>query len=153
MPASLSRFPATKIALLQTKFNRLLRDRIRSLLAPFHLNITQWIVLGFLKHKKSPVSPNLIAKNLGVRMPYVTVTINMLEQQRLVNISDNPADQRSQLIMITRAGLGLLDTVDARFTKEMPSFFQTPISKTDLAAYLKVIEAAIRGLDSKNDQV
>lgn len=76
------------------------------------LSIVQWSVLKTLVERPA-VSPQLLARALGVSPGTLTQTLVRLSRKKLIFTCDDPKDARKKIISITRAGHGLLAETSA----------------------------------------
>ena len=91
-------YSATKIALLQSKFHRIIKHRLSELLKPFGLHTVEWVVLGYLGHKKRAIVMSQISSELGVQQTFMTVCVSKLEKKGLVVVTNDQDDLRKKYI-------------------------------------------------------
>lgn len=85
-----------------------LTRRIRNQRVDQSITLTQLSALGTL-HKHGPMSAGELAACERVQPPSMTKVLAYLEERGLLRREAHPADRRSAIIVITDAGIALLD--------------------------------------------
>jgi MarR family transcriptional repressor of emrRAB len=91
---------------------RLLRQRINQSLAPFGLNMAQYLVLILLSTDRGTSStPSALGEIMDVTRTQMTRILDGLETSHLIKRRTSGRDRRSLELDITKAGRQLLDEV------------------------------------------
>lgn len=95
-------------AALRLSLLRLTRT-IRNQRVDMSVTLTQLSAMGTL-HKKGPMSAGELAACERVQPPSMTKVLASLEERELVTREAHPTDRRQAIIMLTPAGVDLLDS-------------------------------------------
>lgn len=79
---------------------------------PFGLRRVEYSLLALVDSNQD-VTPKQLARALSVSMPYLTVTLDRLEERGLLSRSRNEVDRRSQHVRLTRKGLDLVKKAES----------------------------------------
>ncbi|MFS2102294.1 MarR family winged helix-turn-helix transcriptional regulator [Variovorax sp. Varisp85] len=88
---------------------------------PFNLRRVEFSLL-VLVDSNSDVTPKQLARALYVSMPYLTITLDRLEERGLLNRSRSETDRRSAHVRLTRKGSDLVkkaETVAAKMEADL----------------------------------
>jgi MarR family transcriptional regulator for hemolysin len=91
----------------QRAFNVLLK----TCLSHHNLTIPQWVVLGMID-KNNVVRPMVIAKQLGMKPPYIAKLLNGLVIDGFIVSSQYADDERGKTIRLSATGRELIDQVE-----------------------------------------
>lgn len=103
--------------------NSWLSEQQAHLFKPFGITSPQYNVLRILRgHYPEPCTVNAIIDRMLDRMSNASRIVDRLEAKKLVVRKTNKTDKRAKDVLITDAGLSLLEEVDARSNEWMQSF-------------------------------
>lgn len=89
---------------------RLLHEHIDRALAPFSLNMSQYLVLSMLAADEGdPSSPSEVGSTLDATRTQMTRTLDALQAQGLIRRRTNEQDRRSLEIELTEAGRQMVE--------------------------------------------
>jgi MarR family transcriptional regulator for hemolysin len=111
--------PTYKKTNLQMVAYRRIQTAVSSLLSRFHLNTTQWIMLGFMSESSSGMRVTDMAKALQVEMPLITTTTQALVAQGLMHTVAHARDKRAKLLMLTPKGKQLVREIEGYLTNNI----------------------------------
>lgn len=129
----------------------LLQSRLDATFSTFDLSGWEFDVLATLRRAGAPycLAPTTLLSSMMITSGTMTHRMQRLEARGLVQRVPNEADARSMFVMLTTAGLALIDrAVDAHVENERNIL--APINKTDLAqleAQLKKLLAILEPVD------
>jgi len=134
--------PTYTSGILQVKAHRILQGRVTQILSAFHLNPTEWSILGLIFESKNGVRHAEIAKILNVETSLITMLVNGLVEKQLVERYGHPKDRRVKLLYLTQKARVLIPQVEKTLREALYSLL-TGITKEDLDAYRRVLEAIV----------
>lgn len=140
---------ATKIALLQSKSHRITKHRLLAALKPFQLRPVDWTILGFLGHKKKPMSISEVATELGIQSSFMTIIVTKLEKRNLIIVTDDETDRRKKYIALAAEGQKVIKLMQRQFEEFFAPLIQG-LSGKELAAYIKVLDTVIKNAEQNN---
>lgn len=109
--------------------NGLLEQRYGETAKRFDLNIGEAMVLGTLRRLDSNagVTPGALARASVVAPPSLAKHLRVLERGGLISREENPSDQRSHRVRLTRKGRDVADTiVEVQFSRHYDALFALP---------------------------
>ncbi|HUO56010.1 MAG TPA: winged helix DNA-binding protein [Candidatus Paceibacterota bacterium] len=139
---------ATKLALLQSKFHRIIKHRIKSALKPFDLKTVDWVVLGFINHKKKPMGISEVAFELGIQSAFMTVIVAKLAKKSLITVTNDKIDHRKKYIVLTKEGAKVIRLMQRQFEEFFVPFTRGLTAK-DIETYLKIITTVIKNFENQ----
>jgi DNA-binding MarR family transcriptional regulator len=114
---------------------------IRNQRVDLSVSLTQLSAMGTLQ-KKGPMSAGDLAAHERVQPPSMTKVLASLEEKRLVTRGAHPTDKRQAIIVLTSAGLDLLDSErrqrDAWLSQRLAQL--TPDERAALRAVIPVLD-------------
>lgn len=130
-------------AAMQVITYKKLQTRINSVLKQYGLNMTQWIILGRLKEKRSGLRTTDLARFMHVEVPLVTMVSQPLMGRGLIDSSKVSHDKRAKLLRITDRANELMDTVETRLQKQLQDVMGN-ISNQEMSTYFKVLQTMMQ---------
>ena len=124
--------------MLQAAAYRNLSTFLTKALAPSHITMSEWSLLGILA-TVGPSRPSDIAGTMDVKTPMATRLIQSLAEKGLVVETKVSDDHRGKLITMTPAGKKLLDKEELIVREAMRKYLKG-VAREDLIGYLSVIE-------------
>lgn len=85
--------------------------------APFGLTSARWQMLGALALSGQPISAPRIAEAMGVTRQGAQKQLNLLLEEKLVELLPNPASLRSPLYRLTTAGTARYGEIEAAWNR------------------------------------
>jgi DNA-binding MarR family transcriptional regulator len=76
------------------------------------LTSARWQVLGALRSSPRPLTVSQIARSMGLQRQAVQRLVNVMAEDRLLDLIDNPRHRRAKLVVLTRRGLQTVKRVE-----------------------------------------
>ena len=137
------KFTTYSIGLLQAKSYRVLKHKTTHFLLPYKLSTIDWALLGILYETTEDMYLSEIADVLGVKAPFVTRLIKVLEKRGLIIIERSALDTRAKHMYLTSSGKQLVKTIESKLRVVSKSWL-TDASPRDLIGYVRVLEAIVK---------
>ena len=131
--------PSYKKTNLQMVAYRRIQSAVSSLLSRFHLNTTQWIMLGFMSESASGLRVTDMARALQVEMPLITTTTQSLVAEGLMKTVAHARDKRAKLLMLTPKGRQLVKEIEAYLANNLRQL-ERGVEPSDLQLYFKMLQ-------------
>ena len=131
--------PSYKKTNLQMVAYRRIQSAVSSLLSRFHLNTTQWIMLGFMSESASGLRVTDMARALQVEMPLITTTTQSLVAVGLMKTVAHSRDKRAKLLMLTPKGRQLVKEIEAYLANNLRQL-ERGVEPSDLQLYFKMLQ-------------
>ncbi len=136
----------TKAALLQSKFHRIIKEKAAKTLRPYHMSVADWVILGFLGHKNTPTNIGVIAAEMGVKTPFMTVRISSLLNRGMVSVIGNAEDNRQKRIDLTKQGKSTLTLADNAIRVVFFPLLEG-VTMSEMAAYFSAMKKMIKNFE------
>jgi DNA-binding MarR family transcriptional regulator len=136
---SSEKFPSYKKANLQFVAYRRIQTMVSSLLARFHLNTTQWIMLGLVNEAPTGLRVTDMAKVLQVEMPLITTTAHSLIASGLMHSQAHIRDKRAKMLTLTPKGEEYLGRVESFLSANMQKL-EEGVDPSDMKLYFKMLQ-------------
>jgi DNA-binding MarR family transcriptional regulator len=121
----------------------LLTRRLGPVLERQKITPQQWSVLSALSAEDGPVTLVGLSRRLGVTKQNMTGMIARLEQLGLAEKNDDPVDQRSSRVQLTRRGRGMVEKVRPAYEEWLSSLGSEALSLRELQTLTRSIEKLI----------
>ncbi len=124
-----------------------IRTHVDQLLKPFDITMEQFHILKTIERQHRPTQ-SALCEMTGKSPANITRILDRLAKKKLIVRRDNPADRRSQLVLLTGEGAGLAARMSALFS-HLSIRIENNIDTEDMAVVNKVlgqIEANLRAL-------
>ena len=113
-------------------------DRHRKVAVADALGLSWTRVLALRRLAAGPQTQRELAQRLSADQPYVTLMVDDLETQGLVQRKPHPSDRRAKLVELTASGQAAAKRADAILDEPPAELHDVP--DADLAAVLRVLE-------------
>jgi MarR family transcriptional regulator for hemolysin len=131
--------PSYKKANLQMVAYRRIQSAVSSLLARFHLNTTQWIMLGLMSESTNGLRVTDMARALQVEMPLITTTAQTLISAGLMSSVAHSRDKRAKMLMLTPKGKQRVSEVEQYLQNGLDKIEQD-VDPKELNVYFKMLQ-------------
>jgi DNA-binding MarR family transcriptional regulator len=114
------------------------------LVEPFGQTSSRWQVLGAIE--EAPASVPMIGRVMGISRQSVQRTANLLIEDGLCEMIENPHHQKSLLLKLTKQGVGVvakMGKVQTRWVSRLASHF----GESDIETTLRVVSALVGELE------
>jgi DNA-binding MarR family transcriptional regulator len=116
------------------------------LVAPIGLTSARWQVLGAIALAGEALTVPAIGKAMGLSRQGVQKQVDLLREEGLVALQDNPSHQRSPLVGLTRLGRAAYARASRAWAVEARSLGRDH-SLTELESARRVVAAFVTSLD------
>ena len=137
--------------ILQAKSFRVLKSHTGLGLDPYDISTMEWAMLGLLRDNSSGLRSSVLAEELGVEAPFITILFSKLKKLGYVISNVDQKDSRAKIICATEKGKKFVENTEIELRSHMQSLLEG-ISKKDLLSYLTVLEKIIEN-DMKNQSL
>lgn len=129
--------------LVQAKAYRILKHRTNEFLSEYNLNSLEWAMLGLLYDTKDGFKLVQLSELLGVEAPFVTVMIDRLEKEHLVDRKVSADDKRVKIITLTARGRKLVPKIELVLKNDMKKLIKG-VGVTHMHSYMKVLKEILK---------
>ncbi len=129
--------------LLQSKAFRILKKKTNEVLEPLGINATDWGVLGLLLKEPKGLRLSDISKEVGVKAPYITKSINNLEKLGYVSVGVHASDTRAKIATVTKTGTAFVSQAEKLVAKQLKFVFKN-VPIRDLLGYVRTLDVVVR---------
>lgn len=137
--------------LLQAKAFRILKNHTNSVLEPHDISSTEWGILGLLINDKKGMMLNDVARELGVKAPYITKSMTVLIAKGYVVYQHDDTDARVKIATITKSGEQFVKKIEPKIANVFKKTF-SKVSYRNLAGYIvtlhQIVEEFPRDLEN-----
>jgi len=134
--------PSYTSSILLTKAYRIIRATAYDCLDRHGINATQWSILGLVHEAKNGITLSVVADNLGVKKPLITLLVDGMVEQDLIERKPNKEDSRSKLLFMTPNGKKLIKNMEAEIQDVFQPLFEG-VSDHSFSVYTGVLETII----------
>jgi len=129
-----------RAGLLQAKVYRVFKGYTQEkLMSSYNLSTIDWALLGLLEDNENGMRPSVLAEELGVEAPFVTVLVARLKELGIVDVKSDTSDNRVKIFYLTAKGKKMVPQIEAYLRGEMKTLIKG-ISYDELITYLSVLE-------------
>jgi MarR family transcriptional regulator for hemolysin len=141
--------PSYTSSILLTKAYRIIRTTAYDCLDKHGINATQWSILGLVHEAKNGITLSVVADNLGVKKPLITLLVDGMVERDMVERKPNKDDSRSKLLFMKPNGKKLIKTMETEIQNGFQPLFDG-VSDHSFSVYTSVLEAIIKNEGLKN---
>jgi DNA-binding MarR family transcriptional regulator len=124
----------------QATMHRKLQKFCDDVLEPYGITKVQWLIVGtVLDYKSKGIRISDLANIIGTNLPYMTNTVNKLEDVGVLARVDNQLDNRSNLITVTPSFTPKCKKIEATLRGALRNQIYSTISVDDFHIYMKVL--------------
>lgn len=136
----ISKVTTYQAGIVQATMHRKLQKFCDEVLEPYGITKVQWLIVGtVLDHKSTGVRISDLASIIGTNMPYMTNTVNKLEDRNILARVENQLDNRSAFIVVTPAFAPKCKRIEATLRDALRQKVYAGISYEDFRIYMKVL--------------
>jgi len=129
-------------ARLQVVAHRNIQTLVTEVLAPYGLNTSQWIILGWLHDNPDGMRVTSLAEVLQVETPLITSLTQPLEAAGNLKITVDALDKRARLLTLSEPGEQLVGQVDVAIAERMQQL-EKGFRKNGITSYFAALEKFI----------
>ena len=115
--------PESRFHLNVLRAGQVIERAMNQALLPVGISSAQFYILLQLNRYRQPLTPKQIGSALLVERTNLTLILDRMERDNLVQRERNPADRRSVLIQMTEHGQQVVDAGIAAYEEAMPAVF------------------------------
>ncbi len=124
----------------QATMHRKLQKFCDDVLEPYGITKVQWLIVGTVfDHKSTGIRISDLTKILGTNMPYMTNTVNTLEDKNILKRVENSMDNRSVFITVSPSFLPKCKKIEVMLRDALRRKVYLNISYDDFRVYMKVL--------------
>jgi DNA-binding MarR family transcriptional regulator len=128
---------------LQSKAFRILKKKTNEVLEPLDVNATDWGILGLLMREKAGLRLSELSREVGVKAPYITKSIDHLEKKDFVCVQQDSLDSRARIAVLTPAGKKFVINTEKLVVRQLKIVFKN-VSTRDMYGYVKTLDTVVR---------
>lgn len=147
----LSKLTTYQAGATQANMHRKLQKVCDIILRPYGITKMQWMIIGYvLDAKKDGMRVSDLAEKLGTTMAYLTNSINLLESRDILKRTDNAADSRSKLIVVTDSYAPTCKEIENTLRAGLRKTIYAKIDPVEFSIYIKVM-SELASVEIDND--
>ena len=125
---------------IQATLHRKLQKFCDDVLIPYGISKMQWMIVGTVfDYKATGIRISDLAKIVGTNLPYMTNTVNLLEQKHILKRIENHVDSRSTLVTVAPGYLPKCRKIEETLREALRTHIYADISPEDFRIYMKVM--------------
>ncbi len=126
--------------IIQATMHRKLQKFCDEILAPYGITKMHWLVIGtVLDHKRTGIRISDLASIIGTNVPYMTNTVNRLQDKNILTRLENQQDSRSMLVTVTPSFTPKCKHIEAILRTALREKVYAGISYEDFRVYMRVL--------------
>lgn len=134
--------PTYRSGLLFTKAHRLVRGRIYDLLETYDLNPTIWSLLSMSSQAIDGVRSSVVAEQIGVKPPMVTLLADQLVEQGLLRRVSHHTDGRVVILVASSKGQKLVTELEKKIGDEI-GHLMNGLNEQEVLVFQKALSTII----------
>lgn len=129
-------------ARLQVVAYRVVQTIVGEVLAPYDLNTSQWVAIGYLSDAPGGLRVSAIADLLRVETPLVTALMQSLRAQAVITATTDKRDKRAKLLRLTDKGRQLVREIEPVLAERLDTL-DAGLTPDDVRVYFAVLQQII----------
>jgi DNA-binding MarR family transcriptional regulator len=134
--------PTYLSGLLFTKAHNLVRQRVYGLLEAYDLTPTLWSMLSIIIRSVEGKRSSLIAQDIGVQPPMVTMMADTLIELKLIRRVAHHTDGRVKLLVATSKGKKVAKEVENKLNGEI-GYLMSGLTAHEITVFTKALNTII----------
>ncbi len=137
---SLVNIPTYKAGVVQSSAYRLLKKFTEDCIKEHGLTTMQWFIIGTIYDTGATgIGVTELSRAVDTNVPYITNTLNLLENMQIVTREAREDDNRSKVVRIAAAYLPNIQLIEQDIRRKMRKTIYATITPAELRAYLTVL--------------
>ena len=137
---SLVNIPTYKAGVAQSTAYRLLKKFTEEAIAPYGLTMMHWFIIGTVYDAGDiGIGVTELSKAVDTNVPYITNTLNLLEQKGMVTRETRKGDNRAKFVTIAPGYLHTVETIESELRQTMRDTIYSRITPAELRIYITVL--------------
>ena len=148
---SLVDLPTYKAGVTQATAYRLLKKFTDDCIQEHGITTTQWFIIGTIYDAGDRgIGITQLSRMVDTNVPYITNTLNLLENKGLVEREVRGNDSRAKIVRIAPDSIKTVKAIEADLRKKMRETIYQNITPEELRAYLTVLYKLSNSLEQFN---
>lgn len=136
----LSQLTTYQAGVLQATVHRSLQKQCDELLRPYGISKMQWLIIGAILDAGKPgVRISDLAEILGTNLPFMTNSLNRLQEMGITARVHNEEDSRSRLVSLQPSFAQQCPEIEATLRNGLRRSIYKNVSQEDFRTYMKVL--------------
>lgn len=137
---SLVNIPTYKAGVAQSTAYRLLKKFTEDCVKPHGITMMQWFIIGTIHDAgKLGIGVTELSHAVDTNVPYITNTLNLLEQKDIIIRETRGNDSRSKVVKISPRFVKKVDVIEANLRQKMRETIYADITPEELRIYVTVL--------------
>jgi DNA-binding MarR family transcriptional regulator len=129
-------------ARLQVVAYRVIQAIVGEVLAPYSLNTSQWVTIGYLSDVPEGLRVSAIADLLRVETPLVTALTQSLQKNGMITSETDERDKRAKLLRLTDKGREVVKEIEPILTERLDAL-DAGLTPEDVRTYFTVLQRVV----------
>ena len=138
--ANLSNITTYQAGVMQATMHRKLQKFCDNVLTPYDITKNHWLIIGTVYDKRATgIRISDLARAIGTNLPYMTNTVNILEEKKILARVENQSDSRSTFITVATKFMPKCRKIEALLRSALQEKVYDGISSEEFRIYMKVM--------------
>ena len=132
----------------QATAHRVINRVVSDYLTRYDLTAMHWFIIGHIRDaREAGISLGDLRFIIGTTLPYMTNTINILEEKSLITKKNHEKDARIKVVTLLPETIALVDEIESGLRDELRKtlYSEDTISRQELQTYITVLYKIIGG--------
>lgn len=149
---SLADITTYKAGVAQSTAYRLLKKFTEEAISEHDITMMQWFIIGTIYDAgKQGIGVTQLSNAVDTNVPYITNTLNLLEQKHIIERETRSGDSRSKVVRIDPNYIAKIPQIEASLRTKMRSSIYQNVTPDELRIYLIVLHKLASSLDRASD--
>jgi len=145
---SLVHIPTYAAGVVQSTAYRLLKKFTEDCIQPHGITMMQWFIIGTIYDADDEgIGVTQLSRAVDTNVPYITNTLNLLEQMGIVERETREGDNRSKVVHIIPAYLPTVQRIEQDLRRRMRETIYSNVTPHELRTYLTVLYKLTQSLE------
>jgi DNA-binding MarR family transcriptional regulator len=146
---SLAGLTTYRAGVAQSTAYRLLKKFTEECVAPHGITMMQWFIIGMIYDSgELGIGVTELSQAVDTNVPYITNTLNLLEQKKMIVREARRDDSRSKVVRINEQFAPTVLQIEADLRQKMRSSIYSNVTPEELKTYLTVLYKLNTSLES-----
>ena len=145
---SLVNIPTYKAGVVQSAAYRLLKRFTEECVAEHGITTMQWFIIGTIYDAgKTGIGVTALSKAVDTNVPYITNTLNLLEQKGAIERTVRDGDNRAKIVTIAPSYQATVLVIERELRQKMRESIYSNVTPAELRTYIAVLYKLSQALD------
>lgn len=136
----LSNITTYQAGVVQAAAHRNIQKYCDAILRPYGITKMHWLIIGTLfDHQPDGLRITDLANIIGTNVPYLTTTINLLQNKDMVTRDYNKKDARSKLVMIDPVFALKCEEIENALRDHLRDLVYPSVDPAEFRVYMRVL--------------